>query len=189
MLAALIIDLACYQECSRTISYCPGLSAGQDFPLLKLSPTFPRRNIECNFAVVAECTNQNSPSLEQTATVGGWGGEMTYRSSTPYFGMFWIVSLRAKSKATSSPLLPSFVQACLPASEGGLGEDAGVVYLDTERKVRNPMKPPTALQRLSELFTETSMVWPNGRRFMVDCCGPPLRPWTLACFQGRNGAR
>lgn len=27
-------------------------------------------------------------------------------------------------------------QACLPASLGGLGEDAGVVYLDTERKVR-----------------------------------------------------
>lgn len=26
-------------------------------------------------------------------------------------------------------------QACLPASMGGLGEDAGVVYLDTERKV------------------------------------------------------
>lgn len=26
-------------------------------------------------------------------------------------------------------------QACLPASLGGLGEDAGVVYLDTERKV------------------------------------------------------
>lgn len=27
-------------------------------------------------------------------------------------------------------------QACLPARLGGLGEDAGVVYLDTERKVR-----------------------------------------------------
>lgn len=26
-------------------------------------------------------------------------------------------------------------QACLPAKLGGLGEDAGVVYLDTERKV------------------------------------------------------
>lgn len=28
-------------------------------------------------------------------------------------------------------------QACLPSKLGGLGEDAGVVYLDTERKVRN----------------------------------------------------
>lgn len=26
-------------------------------------------------------------------------------------------------------------QACLPAKSGGLGEDAGVVFLDTERKV------------------------------------------------------
>lgn len=30
-------------------------------------------------------------------------------------------------------------QACLPANLGGLGEEAGVVYLDTERKVNRTL--------------------------------------------------
>lgn len=50
-LAALVVDLACCQECSRTILYCTGLSAGQPSPL-NFSPTFRARILNARVAEV-----------------------------------------------------------------------------------------------------------------------------------------
>eukprot|EP00752_Nemacystus_decipiens_P003321 g3073.t1 len=47
-------------------------------------------------------------------------------------------------------------QACLPANLGGLGEDAGVVYLDTERKFSPDRLVEIASARLPEHYGEFS---------------------------------